>query len=217
MEERRSFAEGLNYYKLFWIFFIGSFIGVVIETLWCLITNFKIESRTGLIFGPFNPVYGFGAMLLTIVLGRLYKKRKIILFGAGFVIGGIFEYLCSIFQEKVFGSVSWDYSKMIFNINGRTNLVYCIFWGVIATAWIRWMMPRLSRVIEGIPNTFGIILTWILTIFIVFDMSFSSLVVERQWERYKGIEAKTVVQKYLDANYSDETLKKIYPNMIRNK
>ncbi|MCI8497550.1 MAG: hypothetical protein HFE85_04795, partial [Clostridiales bacterium] len=29
----RSFASGYNYYKLFWIFFIGCFIGVVLETV----------------------------------------------------------------------------------------------------------------------------------------------------------------------------------------
>ena len=54
-----SFAEGLNFYKLFWVFFIGSFLGVVIEVLFCLATQHRLESRTGLVYGPFNLVYGF--------------------------------------------------------------------------------------------------------------------------------------------------------------
>lgn len=53
---RHSFASGLNFYKLFWIFLIGSFFGVVAETLWCFIVQHKFEIRWGLIYGPFNPV-----------------------------------------------------------------------------------------------------------------------------------------------------------------
>lgn len=54
----KSFAHGLNFYKLFWIFFVGCFLGVVIETLYCLVTRHRFESRQGLIYGPFNLVYG---------------------------------------------------------------------------------------------------------------------------------------------------------------
>ncbi|MBQ8333199.1 MAG: hypothetical protein IJX93_05440, partial [Clostridia bacterium] len=57
-----SFAHGLNFYKLFWVFTIGCFIGVVIETFWCLLRYRKLESRKGLVWGPFNLVYGFGAL-----------------------------------------------------------------------------------------------------------------------------------------------------------
>ena len=61
---QRSFAQGLNFYKLFWVFFIGCFIGVILEVLTCMVTLHKIESRNGLIYGPFNPVYGFGAVVM---------------------------------------------------------------------------------------------------------------------------------------------------------
>ena len=60
-----SFARGLNFYKLFWVFFIGCFLGVVVETLFYLVTEFRFTNRTGLLYGPFNLVYGFGALLMT--------------------------------------------------------------------------------------------------------------------------------------------------------
>ena len=60
----RSFAHGLNFYKLFWVFLIGCFLGVIIELIWCAVLYQKFESRAGLIYGPFNPVYGFGALVL---------------------------------------------------------------------------------------------------------------------------------------------------------
>ena len=31
IKQEKSFASGLNFYKLFWIFYIGCFAGVVIE------------------------------------------------------------------------------------------------------------------------------------------------------------------------------------------
>jgi len=65
---KKSFASGTDFYKLFWVFMIGCFLGVVIETLFCLVLNGYIESRQGLVYGPFNPVYGFGAVLMTLVV-----------------------------------------------------------------------------------------------------------------------------------------------------
>lgn len=89
----KSFAHGLNFYKLFWIFFVGCFLGVVIETLYCLVTRHHFESRQGLIYGPFNLVYGVGALAMTLGLYWLRGKRDLWVFLGGFVIGSAFEYM----------------------------------------------------------------------------------------------------------------------------
>ena len=64
----RRQAYILNYSKLFWVFIFGCVVGVAVETLWCILTLRRIESRAGVIYGPFNPVYGFGAVLFTTIL-----------------------------------------------------------------------------------------------------------------------------------------------------
>lgn len=122
-----SFASGLNFYKLFWIFFIGCFIGVVIEELWCMVRYRKIGSRKGLIYGPFNLVYGFGTLIITISLIWFSNKRDIVIFAFGASIGGVYEYLCSVLQEKLLGSISWNYKRLPFSLKGRINLLYCFF------------------------------------------------------------------------------------------
>ncbi|ERK31342.1 putative ABC transporter permease [Clostridium intestinale] len=210
----KSFASGLNCYKIFWIFFIGCILGVVIETIWCIITRFRIESRSGLIYGPFNLVYGFGAVIITLSLYWLYNKRDLWVFVGGMLVGGVYEYLCSWVQEKIFGTVSWEYSQMNFNLNGRISLLYCFFWGILALIWVKQIYPVLSNLIEKIPNRIGASLTWALFIFMIFNTGISGLVVERQTERREGIQAVSSLDKYLDKHYSDEVLKKIYPNMI---
>lgn len=211
--KEKSFASGLNFYKLFWVFFIGCFAGVVVETFWCFITKFKFESRQGLIYGPFNLVYGVGALLITVCLYKIYKKNDRWLFLGGFVIGNIFEYICSLLQEKLFGTISWDYSSTPLAINGRINLVFSGMWGLLSVIWFRWIYPKLEYIIEKIPNKIGKTLTWILLVFMIFNTAISGLAVGRQKQRREGKEATNKIEVFLDEHYNDELLNKVYPNM----
>ena len=85
------FARGINFYKLFIIFFSGSFVGVLIELLWCYLRNGYFESRSGLVYGPFNLVYGIGALVLTMALYRYRNRSWTFSFIGGFVTGSVIE------------------------------------------------------------------------------------------------------------------------------
>ena len=211
-----SFADGLNFYKQFWIFFIGCFIGVVLETIWCRIRFKHFESRKGLVYGPFNLVYGFGALVMTLSLSWFDNMRDLYIIVFGTFIGGVYEYVCSVIQEKLLGSVSWDYRRFPLNLNGRINLLYCIFWGILALLWVRDFYPGLSKVIELIPNEYGIILTWICLVFIIFDSIVSACVVYRMSQRLNKKEPSNNFWEYIDTRFPDERVKRIYPNMEFN-
>ena len=118
-QQQKHFAQGVNIYKILLILIIGSFAGVMVELLWCLITNGYLESRSGLVYGPFNMLYGVGAAVLSLTLYRFRNRGRWLSFLGGFVVGSVVEYLCSWGQEALLGSRSWDYSGMPFNINGR--------------------------------------------------------------------------------------------------
>ena len=120
--------------------------------------------------------------------------------------------MCRVFTEIVFGTVFWDYSKLPFNLGGRINLLYCFFWGVVSVAWIRNLYPPLSRLIEKIPKKPGIVITWILTVFMVFDMLVSSMALTRYSARYLGKTPRTAVERMLDGHFTDERMERIYPN-----
>lgn len=211
---RYSFASGLNFYKLFWFFLIGSFFGVVAETLWCLVVQHKFEIRWGLIYGPFNPVYGFGAVIMTVCLNKLSFLKDRWIFLICMVIGASFEYLCSLFQEIAFHTISWDYSEVDSNFSGRTSILFAFFWGVLGLIWLKDTYPRISRIIEKIPAKIGIILTWLLFIYMAINMTISALAVWRQTQRACGIESNSVITAFLDENYTDDFLKVMYPNMV---
>ena len=211
-----SFAYGLNFYKLFWVFTIGCFIGVVIETFWCLLLYRKLESRKGLVWGPFNLVYGFGALVMTLGLYPLRESRDLFIFAVGTILGGVFEYICSVVQEKIVGTVSWDYRDFPLNLNGRIHLLYCFFWGILALLWVKDLFPRLTWLIEQIPNEIGIPLTWFGVVFFIIDSIHSALVVYRMNERQGGNAETNRFWNFFDRHYPDEKVRKIYPNMKFN-
>lgn len=209
----KSFASGLNFYKLAWIFLIGSFLGVVCEVLFCLLIDHRYESRQGVIYGPFNPVYGVGVVLITLCLYWLRNKRDFWTFLCGSFLGAASEYICSWFQETFIGTVSWDYSNMWGNINGRTCLLYAGIWGFLAMLWMKFLYPLFSKLIEAIPNKIGYPLTWILLIAMIINILISSLAVNRMTARYQGAEPNNAVDEFLDDVYPDDYLVKIYRHM----
>lgn len=213
--ERSShhFAMGLNLYKLCLILVIGSFAGVVIEMIWCLIRNGYLESRRGLVYGPFNMLYGVGAAGLSLTLYRFRNRGKWLSFLGGMAVGSIVEYACSWFQEALFGSRSWDYSNVPFNLNGRICLLYSVFWGILGVMWIKDIYPRMSKWILKIPNRLGKALTIALTVFLLLDCVVSSAAVYRWSRRTHGAPPATAVGALLDQRFPDERMETIYANM----
>lgn len=215
LDESRSahFAKGMNLYKLLLICFIGSFLGVVIELLWCLFKNGYLESRSGLVYGPFNLLYGAGAVTLTVCLYRFRNRGSWISFLGGMLVGSVVEYLCSFGQETLFGSRSWDYSEMPFNINGRICLLYSVFWGVLGVFWIKNIYPRMAKWILKIPNRAGKIITWVLTVFFLFNAVMSCLSMYRWSQRVTGAEPSNAFWEWMDERFPDERMERIYANM----
>lgn len=196
--------------KIFWIFILGSVFGFVAEMLYATVYTRTLVIRRGLIYGPFVQVYGMGAVAYYFLITK-YKEPKDAFF-AGMIMGGVLEYLCSFFQEILFGTISWDYSNFFFNLNGRTCLLYCVYWGIIAVAFLKIVYPWLEK-IEPLLYKKGIrIFTVFLMIFMTFDITISALASNRQSERRKNIQPKNDLDIFLDKAYPDEFLDRIYNN-----
>ena len=209
--KENKIAKIINFIiKIFWIFIIGSVFGFVAEMLYATVYTRTLVIRQGLIYGPFVQVYGMGAVAYYFLI-RKFKEPKDAFF-AGSIMGGILEYLCSFFQEILFGTISWDYSKFFFNLNGRICLLYCIYWGIIAVAFLKIVYPWLEKIEPLIYKKSIRILTVFLMIFMIFDISISALAANRQQERRKNIEPKNELDVFLDKNYPDELLDRIYNN-----
>ena len=208
------FAQGCSFHKLVLLFFIGAFLGDITETIFCRVTAGVWMSRSSVIYGPFSIVWGIGVVVLTMMLHKYRDKDDRYLFIFGTVVGGAYEYACSVFTEMVFGTVFWDYSKIPFNLGGRINLLYCFFWGLASVLWIKNVYPFLSRWIEKIPKKAGTVISWLFLLFMTVNIVLSGMALGRYSDRYAGKPAENSVESFLDSHYPDERMERVYPNAI---
>lgn len=215
LEEQRKdhFAKGMNIYKILLVLAVGSFAGVIVEMLWCYLTHGYFESRRGLVYGPFNLLYGAGAVLLTLTLYRFRNRGYIWSFLGGFIVGSLLEYLCSWGQETLLGSRSWDYSAMPLNINGRICLAYSVLWGVLGVLWIKDLYPRMAKLILKIPNRFGKAATCAITVFLILNAAVTAVTLARWSRRIDGVPASNGFWEFVDSRFPDSRMERIFANM----
>ena len=128
------------------------------------------------------------------------------------IIGGVTEYLCSYVQERVFGTVSWDYSQWLFNINGRTTLIHCTYWGAAGLLYISYIEPLIPRIAEFIKSHRVKIMATSIAIFMMFNITISSMAAIRQKERVENVPADNRFDVFLDNMYPDEYMDTVFEN-----
>ena len=199
---------------IFWVFIIGSLIGYGVETIVAIIQNGHFASRQGLLYGPLIPVYGVGLVAYYLVISKIKDKSNLKNFIITMILGGIVEYLFSFFQEKLFGTVSWDYSNLWFNINGRTSLLHCIYWGTGGVLFVKYVYPFIEKIINKLDLLAVKHITVILIVLLAFDVGISCIASSRQKERVEGVAASSNLDRFCDEHYPDSVMDYIYSNKI---
>lgn len=203
----------LTAYRVFWLFLIAGVVGDLVEVVFWLVTRGELTSRSSLLYGQFSIVWGAGAVLLTLVFHRMDDHSPVRIFMTGTVLGGVYEYICSLIQEVLFGACFWDYRHLPFNLNGRVNLVFCLFWGAAAILWVRAVCPALCRFVERIPFQQGRRIAAGAAAFLIFSTVLSAAALGRMDRRREGVPALGAVSRFLDAAFPDSVLSSRYPNM----
>ena len=158
-------------------FFIYSFLGWLIETIYALFVHGYFVKR-GFLFGPICPIYGFGAVLLLLKKKKLYKKPflKFLIAAIAFTL---FEYIVSFLLEMLFGLRWWDYSNDFLNIQGRVSLLYSILWGVIGLILLEKLHPyiqnKIQKITKGSTTHILSIVCLICIVLIIIDTTFSAI------------------------------------------
>ena len=198
--------------KIFWVFMIGSFLGYIFEMIVVLLQKGYFESRQGLIYGLLTPVYGIGGIIYYLTF-KIIKTRNIgKVFLISMLLGGITEYLCSFIQEVVFHTISWDYSHLPFNLNGRTSLLHCSYWGIAGVLYIVYIESVISKIGEMVKKNSVKIGTSLVAAFMVFNITISWMAGVRQKDRVQNIPPRNKIEKFLDKHYPDEYMDKIFAN-----
>lgn len=142
------------------------------------------------------------------------KKSPILIFLLGLLIGAIFEYIASLFQDYILHTSTWNYSNIKNNLNGRINLPYSIIWGAITYLWIKYGLDIYLKFYNKILKfKLSRIIIIIITIFLAFDLSLTSIVTKRYSQRKRGIEATSDFDTYIDKYFNNKVFEKKFPNL----
>ena len=136
--------------KMIAYFIIYSFFGWVMESILKTYLQ-KKPDNSGFLYGPFCPIYGFGAIFMLLFL-QGYKKNPILLFIIAFFTMSLWEYMVGWLLEKIFHTKYWDYTENKFNIKGRVCLLNSLFWGFLGVIFICYIHPFLAGKIDFISN-----------------------------------------------------------------
>lgn len=198
--------------KIFWVFIIGCILGYIFEMIIVLFQKGYFESRKGLIYGPFSPVYGIGGIIYYLIFKHIKTRNKLAVFLIAMILGGTTEYICSFMQEKIFGTISWDYSYLPFNINGRTSLLHCTYWGIagiLYTTYIEKLIEKIEKILDRKKME---TITICFVVFMVLNIQISAFASIRQKNRMNNIPPQNKLDEFLDKHYPDELMNKIYAN-----
>lgn len=214
--------EKITFHQLFWYFIIFSVVGIIIETLYCYATTGVLESRKGLIWGAFCPVYGVSAAVLILFLNKYKGKNIFELFIYGFIAGSVAEYILSFGLEAVYGMRFWDYSYVKYHINGRICMQYSFYWGILTVLLIKYVKPILDKVINKIPKKARGIVDTLLLIFFIINCIFTiwgiqtyqNRVVNRIKHQEQTSNLLVQCQQNIENNYfTNERMSRIFPNL----
>lgn len=214
----------LNYFNLFWVFFVCSVLGLILEEVWHMVVVDPgvYQDRAGMLFGPFSPIYGFGAVLMTMALNRFYKKNPLIIFLVSALIGGAFEVFVGWFMQTSFGVVSWSYSHIrLFGMpdpiavltGGRTCTPFACMWGLGGLIWIKVLLPRLLKLINMIPWKRRYSATVILTAVMLIDGVMTLQSLDYWYQRVNGTVRNIPVAQFYDKHFDNEYMDNRFQSM----
>ncbi len=214
----QKFCNHYSFKMIFIFFIIGCLFGTFYEEILHFIIHQEFSSRQGLLYGPFNPIYGFGFASFIIFLGPNYQKRgffKTWLLAS--IISGSVEFIEHFIYDKVFGIEFWNYSKYILNINGRTTIPYMVIWGLGGIFIIKVIYPLIIKLIDKIPLIISNIIYYCFFIFLILDISLTYTAFLRMSLREKNVQPLTFIGSYCDKVYTNEYLSKKFPIMKPTK
>lgn len=224
-------TKKITFHQLLWYFIIFSIIGLLIETVFCYITSGVIESRKGLLWGPFCPVYGVGAAILIILLNKVDASSNFKLFIYGFLIGSILEYIMSYVLEAIYSIRFWDYTYTGNSINGRICTLYSLFWGILSIFLLKVAKPNIDKLINRIPKRVEKKLDMFIIIFFILNSIVTVWAIQtyenRAFEIYNGTynneytnitQKNSIIKNIEEKRFTNERMKKTFPNLrIKDK
>ncbi|HBI48207.1 MAG TPA: hypothetical protein DDX93_05765 [Smithella sp.] len=158
--------------QIIFLFTIYSFMGWVIEVVYRSISQRQLINA-GFLFGPFLPIYGFGAAFIIGLQSLIHPwplLMELIVYG---LVLTFMEYFTGFAFEKIFKLKLWDYSDYKFNFQGRVCLLFSLFWTIMAFAFVTFIHPIVLRYVHSLDESLLRIFSIVIVVYGITDFIFS--------------------------------------------
>lgn len=176
-ENRRDYFRAIDYHRkyswfsLWFLFFSFSIGGWLWEVMYHWFSRGELVNR-GSMYGPWVPIYGVAAVLITGLLVRLVDKPVFVFVSIVF-ISAVLEYFTSLFFDKIKGIRFWDYSSDFMNLHGRIYLEGVLFFGIGGCVILYLLAPVIDRLQKKIPRKLLIVVLLFCTVIFLLDTVYS--------------------------------------------
>ena len=177
-----SMKKLFNFIQEYYLYFMMySIIGWIYEVFIEVFIKKWGFSNRGVLFGPYCPVYGFGALFFIFLVYKLIKdkplKRRLIMIPVIFVlctlIATSLELVTSYICEYFMGSWPWQtYVEYKFNFQARIALNPSLRFGLGGLLFLYILQPLFEKVIKVLGNKKMYPFVIILSVFVI-DMIYT--------------------------------------------
>jgi len=175
----------------------GSLMGVLIEGLFCLIRKGQWESHVVTVFGPFNALYGAGAVLFFSVSSLLKNKSIVLKVAVITAVATVLELLCGILLADGLGMKAWDYSKAFLNYRGMICLSFTLGWGAAGLVFCL-MFDKIDRFLCKLQGKKMHILCIVLSVLMAINLCLTAVCIVRWSNRHYHTAADTKIGRMVD-------------------
>lgn len=166
-------TDWTNFYYLMFYFIIYSVGGWLVESIYRSFCEKKLVN-SGFMYGPYCPIYGFGTLIMILVLQNL-KGDISLLFIVSFIVLSLWEYFVGVYLEKVYHTKYWDYSDHKINLNGRICLLNSIYWGALGVVFTLFIHPAVAKGAFTVPANVVFYIDVIVGTIMIVDFIVSSI------------------------------------------
>lgn len=204
--------NGFVYQEIFWLFLVGSVLGVVVEGCWCRFRYGRWRTHVVALWGPFNIVYGIGIAVFYLGESLLQQKAWPVRVAALALAGSLVEYLCGLVIRVGIRMKAWDYRNHFLNIQGLISFKMTLMWGGLGVVFDRLLFRPLKKMLSHITGAAWDLACEVLSVFMVINLSCTAICIIRWANRHRGKPPMNRVSQWIDKNYPDSWMEKRFCN-----
>lgn len=202
---------GYSFGQMIWIVLVYSFLGWCCEVAFAAVRRGIFVNR-GFLNGPVCPIYGFGVLIVLLVLEPVKDNLALLFFGS-MVLTSAQEFFIGFIMEQFFHDKWWDYSENPFNIKGYICLEFSLVWGAACVLVVDVIHPMIFKLICAIPEKLSL---WLMVFFTAMLISDAVITLWNMLKLPKRLRAIDELEKAMTA-VSDAIGEKVYEGVERSK